>query len=352
MISHLEETGVLTDPAVAAAFRAMPRHRFLPGRRLSYVYEDTAIPTKTDDKGAAVSSSSQPAIMALMLQDLALEPGQRVLEIGSGTGYNAALIAHLVGYEGLVCTLEIDEDVWVQARANLAAAGVEGVQVVHSDGAGGCPQNAPFHRVIVTAGVSDLAPAWVDQLADGGRLVTPLALAGPLQLCVAFVKHGRTMSSESLSACGFLPLRGEMAFQGPSGAAAPQERALALPGRPTWASVSPADVRGGFEVWLALTEPGYVRMRLSKDDPPVFGVADEQGAALAVPERDGFWIYAYGDAEGPSARLTAAHQRWIVRRPKLQDLELAVFPAGDEPVAEPDQLVFRRLHFTFVVTQP
>jgi hypothetical protein len=105
-------------------------------------------------------------------------------------------------------------------------------------------------------------------------------------------------------------------------------------------------------VWLALTEPGYVRMRLSKDDPPVFGVADEQGAALAVPERDGFWIYAYGDAEGPSARLTAAHQRWTVRRPKLQDLELAVFPAGDEPVAEPDQLVFRRLHFTFVVTQP
>jgi protein-L-isoaspartate(D-aspartate) O-methyltransferase len=352
MISHLQETGVLTDPAVAAAFRAMPRHRFLPGRRLSYVYEDTAIPTKTDDKGAAVSSSSQPAIMALMLQELTLEPGQRVLEIGAGTGYNAALIAELVGPDGLVCTLEIDEDVSRQARANLAAAGVEGVQVIHGDGARGCPGNAPFDRVIITAGVSDLAPAWLDQLTDGGRLVTPLALAGPLQLCVAFVKRGRILSSESLSACGFLPLRGEMAFQGPTGAAASDERPLPLPGRPTGTVLPAADVRGGFEVWLALTEPGYVRLRLSEDDPPVWGVAGERGAALAVPERDGLRIYAYGEAEEAGAQLTEAHRRWIVRRPRPQDLELAAYPAGEEPASEPDQLVVRRLHFTFVVRQP
>jgi protein-L-isoaspartate(D-aspartate) O-methyltransferase len=352
MISHLQETGVLTDPAVAEAFRATPRHHFLPGRRLSYVYEDTAIPTKTDDKGAAVSSSSQPAIMALMLQDLGLEPGQRVLEIGTGTGYNAALISRMVGAAGLICSLEIDEEVCNQARANLAAAGVEGVQVVCGDGARGCPESAPFHRAIVTAGVSDLAPAWIDQLAEGGRLVTPLSLAGPLQLCVAFVKRGPTLSSESLSACGFLPLRGEMAFEGPTGVLNPDERPLALPGRPTWASVPAADVRGGFELWLALTEPGYVRLRLSEDDPPVFGVADEQGAALAVPERDGFWIYAYGPAEEATARLMEAHQRWAVRRPRPRDLQLSAYPAGEDPAVEPDQLVVRRPHFTFLVTQP
>ena len=352
MISHLQETGVLTDPAVAAAFRATPRHHFLPGRRLSYVYEDTAIPTKTDDKGAAVSSSSQPAIMALMLQELGLEPGQRVLEIGTGTGYNAALIRRLVGDAGLICSLEIDEEVCNQARANLAAAGVEGVQVICGDGARGCPESAPFQRAIVTAGVSDLAPAWIDQLAEGGRLVTPLSLAGPLQLCVAFLKRGPTLSSQSLSACGFLPLRGEMAFEGPTGALNPVERPLALPGRPTWASVPAADVRGGFELWLALTEPDYVRLRLSEEDPPVFGVADERGAALAVPERDGFWIYAYGPAEEATARLIEAHQRWAVRRPRPRDLQLSAYPAGEEPAVEPDQLVVRRPHFTFLVTQP
>src|SRR4030081_3739803 len=162
MISHLQETGVLTDPAVAAAFRATPRHHFLPGRRLSYVYEDTAIPTKTDDKGAAVSSSSQPAIMALMLQQLGLEPGQRVLEIGAGTGYNAALMARLVSPKGAVYTLDIDEELGAQARANLAAAGVENVRVVDADGAAGWPEAAPFDRVIVTASADDLAPAWRD----------------------------------------------------------------------------------------------------------------------------------------------------------------------------------------------
>src|SRR5512146_3300442 len=114
---------VLIDPRVEAAFRAVPRHLFLPDLTPEEAYRDEAIPTKRLQTGQIVSSSSQPSIMAIMLEQLALEPGQRVLEIGAGTGYNAALIAHLVGETGHVVSLDIDQDIVDAAWLHLAATG-------------------------------------------------------------------------------------------------------------------------------------------------------------------------------------------------------------------------------------
>src|SRR5262249_25439641 len=102
LVAQLESSGTLRDPAIAGAFPAGPRHRFLPGRPLDEVYEDSAIMTKVGARGLPLSSSSQPTIMAIMLQLLRPRPGNRVLEIGAGTGYNAALIAHLVAPRGRV----------------------------------------------------------------------------------------------------------------------------------------------------------------------------------------------------------------------------------------------------------
>src|SRR2546428_12794983 len=96
LVDSLKASGCIRTPLVEAAFRAVPRHLFLPGTPLDLVYSDEAIPTKRFD-GATVSSSSQPAIMAFMLEQLQLEPGHRVLEVGAGTGYNAALMGHIVG---------------------------------------------------------------------------------------------------------------------------------------------------------------------------------------------------------------------------------------------------------------
>src|SRR5205807_917301 len=132
-VDQLKSKGVLAAQGIEAAFRAVPRHLFLPDIEPEKVYCDDAIVTKCAD-GMVVSSSSQPSLMAIMLEQLQLEPGHRVLEIGAGTGYNAALMAHIVGKRGQIITVDIDEDIVENARAHLQAAGYEQVQVICADG--------------------------------------------------------------------------------------------------------------------------------------------------------------------------------------------------------------------------
>lgn len=349
LVEQLERAGALRDPTVAAAFRSVLRHRFLPDRPLDEVYEDSAIMTKIGEHGLPVSSSSQPAIMAIMLQLLELLPGHRVLEIGAGTGYNAALIARLVGPDGTVVSVDIDPELADRARANLAVAEVERVEVVCADGAEGWPSGAPYDRVIVTAGAQDLAPAWVEQLTDRGRLVLPLALAGPSQQCVALDRRGRSLSGGQLCPCGFMPLRGEMA---PAAEPPATDLAgwLAAGGRPTGDVIAFADVRAGFEAWLALTHEGYVRPRLAPEEPPVFGLRDRRGAALAVGDGDERAVTAYGDGAAAAAALVRAHHEWAGRRPALEGLRVDAHPAGAEPALRPDSRAVRRPHYTFVVS--
>jgi len=206
LVEQLKRAGQFPSPRVEAAFRAVPRHLFLPDVELEKVYQDEAIPTKFQDE-LPISSSSQPTMMAIMLQQLDLKPGQRVLEIGAGTGYNAALIAHIVGEQGHVVTLDIDEDIVAQARAHLKAAGFDRVLVIRGDGGEGYPEAAPYDRILLTVGAADIAPAWREQLKPGGRLVLPLSLRGP-QISVAFEPSDGGLTSFSTVACGFMRLRG------------------------------------------------------------------------------------------------------------------------------------------------
>jgi len=216
LVDHLRATGVLTQSEVEAAFRAVPRHVFLPDLPIEDVYRDEAIPTKMQD-GHAISSSSQPAMMAIMLEQLNLLPGQQVLEIGAGTGYNAALLGWLVGPNGQVVTVDIDEDIVAAARVHLEAAGSANVQVVCADGGAGYPPAAPYDRIILTVGAWDITPAWFEQLRPGGRLVMPLRVGNGAQKSVAFdrspPRSEPRLVSQSARDCGFMHLRG--AFAGP-----------------------------------------------------------------------------------------------------------------------------------------
>ena len=200
------------------------------GFPIAHVYRDEAITTKTRE-GAITSSSTQPSLMAKMLGRLDVQPGLRVLEIGTGTGYNAALLAELVGEQGSVTTVDIDSEVSAAAAASLRAAGYGKVEVVTGDGGLGVPEHAPYDRIIATAGVWQIPPAWREQLAPEGGMVLPLRINGP-GLAPCLQPDGGGLSGRGADPCWFIELEG--AFGGgyksdlPSGLVARSDRALRL----------------------------------------------------------------------------------------------------------------------------
>ncbi|MCL4515060.1 MAG: protein-L-isoaspartate O-methyltransferase [Firmicutes bacterium] len=164
----------LDDRPLEEAFRAVPRHLFVAGvADPGYAYRDEVIPLKP-----GASTVSQPSVVAIMLKGLELEPRLKVLEIGTASGYSAALLAELVGPEGKVYTVEIDPQLAQQARQALDRAGYPGVEVRAGDGSLGLPEEAPFDRIVITATTARISPQLVEQLAVGGVLLTPFNLPG------------------------------------------------------------------------------------------------------------------------------------------------------------------------------
>ena len=207
LVNDLVRRGVITTQAVERAFRAVPRHLFVPRVDTSTAYSDQPIFLRWEGE-TPTSSSSQPTIMAIMAEQLRLEPGMRVLEIGTGSGYNAAILAHLVEGDGHVVTIDIDSTLVDDARENLSAAGYGSVEVVCGDGSRGFNDEAPYDRIIVTANAHDVSSHWVDQLSYGGVLVAPLWFKG-YSLSVALGKRAKELTGLSVSPCIFMPLRGD-----------------------------------------------------------------------------------------------------------------------------------------------
>ncbi|MFH8575705.1 methyltransferase domain-containing protein [Streptomyces zaomyceticus] len=225
LVRVVEADGELADPAWRDAFAEVPRHLFVPyyyvpgtggyerlwsgdpdpARRdqwLRGAYEDTAIATRVRD-GDLVSSASQPSLMALMLRALDVRDGHHVLEIGAGTGYHAALLCHRLGEEH-VTTVDLDEEIAESARTHLAAAGYRPA-VIAADGARGCPERAPYDRIVATCAVPSVPYPWLAQCAAGALVLTPLS-TGLLLLRVDDVTHaeGRFLETSAY----FVALRG------------------------------------------------------------------------------------------------------------------------------------------------
>ncbi|MFE9254653.1 methyltransferase domain-containing protein [Streptomyces sp. NPDC006879] len=224
-VQELAAAGALPDPMWRAAFEAVPRHVFVPyyyvprgagyerlwgedpdpqqrARWLRGVYEDAPLATRLRD-GELLSSSSQPSLMATMLHALEVRDGDEVLEIGAGTGYNAALLCHRVG-DRRVSTVDLDPEITESARAHLALLGYHPV-VITGDGARGCPARAPFDRIIATCTLKRIPHAWVAQCRPGARILAPLSTGlVALEVRGEGFAEGRFLHASAY----FVPLRG------------------------------------------------------------------------------------------------------------------------------------------------
>ncbi len=198
MVRRLEAQGI-TDTRVLEVMRRIPRHLFIANSLWDHAYADRPVPI---DRGQTIS---QPYIVALMTQALQLEKGDRVLEIGTGSGYQTAILAELAER---VYTIERFPELSEKAQKLLTDAGYTNIRFRVGDGTLGWPEEAPFEKIIVTAAAPEVPAALVEQLAGGGRLVIPVG-GRQLQTLVALTKEGKKLRREKLCACSFLPLIGE-----------------------------------------------------------------------------------------------------------------------------------------------
>jgi protein-L-isoaspartate(D-aspartate) O-methyltransferase len=292
-------TAAVADPAIASAFRSVPRDLFVrqvvgsDGAAVTpspeEVYSDAALVTHWRD-GWPSSSSSQPSLMARMLAALDLRPGQRVLEIGAGTGYNAALIARITG--GAVVSLDVQPEVVAEARAALERAGIEGVEVRVGDGYRGAPEDGPFDRIIATVGVGGIPPGWFDQMAPDGVALAPvehggmqpcLRAAPPTAAADPAAPTGAAPTGEAVTNSGFMLASGPLHPHGH-----PPEPVLLDPPPPV-VPIPPVAGTRYYDLWFWLAVhdrrvgrravPGY-----PPHDSPCVVADPEEGLVLVQPD--------------------------------------------------------------------
>jgi len=188
----------IADERVLAAMGKVPREQFIPEHQRRFAYDDSAL---SIGEGQTIS---QPYMVAKMLELLACRPEHRVLEVGAGSGYQAALLGELTAE---VYAIEIVETLAARARQVLARLGYENVSIVVGDGTLGYPEAAPYDRIIVAAAAPQVPPPLVEQLAEGGRLVAPVGSRG-VQTCIVGHKEDGELQIEESIGCVFVPLIG------------------------------------------------------------------------------------------------------------------------------------------------
>ncbi|GAB4499717.1 MAG: hypothetical protein OHK0052_15130 [Anaerolineales bacterium] len=210
LIAQLIADGLIRSPQVEAAFRALPRANFAPpDTPIEWIYRDDVIPIKQEGE-IWVSTITNPGGIANMLERLQIEPGMRILEIGAASGYTAALLAHLVGENGHVTSVEIDPDLAQMARRNLDAHGLQRVEVAHFDGSLGYPKNAPYDRILLTVGAWDIPTAWREQLTPNGLLLVSLWVRS-VQRSFLFRRTATGLVAQGAQAMSFVRMRGQAA---------------------------------------------------------------------------------------------------------------------------------------------
>lgn len=336
--------------------------------------------------GVTISSVSAPQIQAQMLEQAALGAGMRVLEIGSG-GYNAALMAEIVGPAGEVTTLDIDRAVAERARRCLRDAGYERVEVVVADGEDGCSQRAPFDRIVVTAGAWDIPPAWVDQLVPGEGIITvPLRMRG-LTRSLALATTNGHLTARSARLCGFVDMQGAGKHREHAlWTGGKQIRLRFDDGRPPEPSLLDAAFSAGravawsgvmiartepfdsLQLWLATVLDGFCLATVDQELDSTLtrpanrivspAVVDGQSFGyLAVREADDTTMEFGAAAFGPEARvlaevMTGQVREWDQTQRGGPGPRIAVYPAHTASSLLPSGLIIDKRHVRITISWP
>ncbi|MEQ4717938.1 methyltransferase, FxLD system [Nonomuraea sp. B19D2] len=374
LANELTTAGYIKSAQVDRAFRTVPRHAFVPADTpLEVTYQaDSAVVTKRDEHGTAISSVSAAYIQVAMIEQADLAPGMSVLEIGSG-GVNAAMLAEIVGPDGQVVSVDIDPEVTARATELLDAVGYgDRVKVITADAEHEIPGVGPFNAIIVTVGAWDLAPAWRRQLAPDGTLVVPLRMNG-VSRSIAFRRTNDHLTSTSAVVAGFVPMQGagqhvdrEFRLPDPHGHAitlrfdggAPDNPALldgvlASERSEVWSDVT---IKHGvsfadLHLWFASFLPGFCRLAAEEGTDlaqerktwfPFASVRDDSFAYLSVrPAMEGagseFGARAYGPHGQEAATVMVEQIRaWDEQARNRPEPTFAYWPTGHIPADLPE----------------
>jgi protein-L-isoaspartate(D-aspartate) O-methyltransferase len=353
-VEQIRRDGAPLSADLAAAFAAVPREAFVasgflrrdgtwvrPGDKdfLDTVYRDDVLVTKVDNR-IAVSSSSQPSLMAIMLAALDVRPGLRVLEIGAGTGYNAALLTVL---GARVTTVDVQADVADAARSALDRAEIAGVRVVHGDGYAGVP-GSRFDRAIVTVGVAGVSPRWLAQLEDHrpGLVVAPVEHAGTHPVLAVRGSAGGPVTATVVCPSGFMsaagPLTADHPYAHPAPATAGTLVDFVQAAAPRWER--PLDSIAYRDLWYAagVWHRRATHAALPRRDQSCLALLDASrtGGAAILP--DGTVLAGGGEADRYAADAATVLDRWeAADHPPMQAwwINLALTGEPDSPIWVP-----------------
>ena len=365
--------------ATERAFLATPRHLFVKRYRewgttgwrqvtaenleqhLPTLYADRPLLLFGDDDSNVLSTISQPSFVLRMLDMLRLQPGQTVFELGAGSGWNAALMGHLVGPDERVFSLELIPELARTAAETVQTVGIKNVSIVAADGGDGYPAGAPYDRVIFTAGAFDLPRAFHDQLKDGGLLMAVIKLEGGGDSLFVLQKTGNHFESVDSMACAFVQLRGKYEMEGLE-PAAPSTL-------PEWPQLQDQEVSKtrfwwggngqesfawrtmGIRFFLGISEPRFRAFKTEKAaerpmEEHYFGLWDQQRRSLVLAKDD--WLIAYGNAWAKEHLLVKVRQWVDLGMPAAASFKLEVHPSDCRVAAHGNQWIVKRSESQFL----
>lgn len=381
-IEMLKKSEAIRTPQVERAFRKVPRHKLLESiymsskdfssrsgyqqiendpqdpkpENLGLIYSHRALLTRIGANGRPTSSTSMPGLIGDMLELMNLEPGLKVLEIGAGTGYNAALISEIVGDQSNVVSVDIQEDVVEQSKRLLEAAGYGDIKIIAKDGFFGVAEEAPFDRIVATVGLYDVSPHWVEQLAENGQMLLPIYQGGACPL-IRLTKDGNRLKGRALSASGFMSIQGEMVPE--AARPLPQLEKVdeaKIQRKPGWDFKKGMNGRWDFFFFLTASDPRASLLSVPGTDDSdgwkywSFGIKERDAAAIIGTDE----MVLVGEAEPLLERLEEFHELWHASgRPKASDYEVEFIPREEFELGPGVLAIERKYHWQVMqVVQP